>query len=90
MANLLSTIILIICNIYICICIDYSKMVVTNAITNIPISNAHNCFNDSHGFSSFNKSGRTVTNDMCKNEPAVNGNIHDVLASIKLITHNLK
>lgn len=62
---------------------NYSKTVVTNAIRNMPRSNAHSCFNDSHGFSSFNKSGRTVTNDMCKKVPAVNGNIHDVLASEK-------
>lgn len=55
------------------------------AITAMPAIRALNCFSDSLGSVSFNKSGSTVTRAMCKNPPAVNGIIHDVLASANYI-----
>lgn len=63
-----------------------SKTTVMNAITAIPATRALNCFIDSFASSSLSKSGNTVTNEMCKKPPAVNGMIHDVRASIADVT----
>lgn len=57
-----------------------------NAITNMPAINANSCLTDSLESSSLRRSGRTVTNDMCKKPPAVNGMIQDVFASIAVVT----
>lgn len=51
------------------------------AITPIPNRRDPNWSSESFGFSSFKRSGRTVTRAICKNPPAVNGWIHDVRAS---------
>lgn len=59
----------------------HSKVTVTTAITTMPMIKAINCLSDSFGSSSFRRSGRTVTKAMCRNVPAVNGRIHEVLAS---------
>lgn len=59
----------------------HSKVAVTTAVITIPKIKAKNCFIDSFGSSSFKRSGNTVTKAMCRNVPAVNGKIHDVLAS---------
>lgn len=59
----------------------HSKETVTTAIIKIPSIKAENCLKDSFGSSSLRRSGRTVTNAMCKKVPAVKGSIHDVLAS---------
>lgn len=56
-------------------------MTVTTAIIPIPRIKAKNCLIDSFGSSSFKRSGSTVTKAICRNVPAVNGIIHDVLAS---------
>lgn len=63
-----------------------SKITVMAATRATPAINAINCFIDSFESSSFNRSGKTVTNEMCKKPPAVNGIIHDVRASIALVT----
>lgn len=63
-----------------------SKITVMAATRAIPATNAINCFIDSFESSSFNKSGKTVTNEICKKPPAVNGIIHDVRASIAFFT----
>lgn len=60
-----------------------SKRTVIMAITAMPKIKALNCFNDSLGSVSVNKSGNTVTKAICKKPPAVNGIIHDVRASAK-------
>lgn len=59
----------------------HSKVTVTTAIITIPRIKAKNCLIDSFGSSSFRRSGRTVTKAICRNVPAVNGKIHEVLAS---------
>lgn len=63
-----------------------SKIIVMAAMRAIPAINAINCFTDSFESSSFSKSGRTVTNEMCKKPPAVNGIIQDVRASKAFVT----
>lgn len=47
----------------------------------IPARSHANCLNDSLGSCSSKRSGSMVTRAMCKKDPAVNGRIHDVLAS---------
>lgn len=59
---------------------------VMNAITSIPAINANNCLIDSFESSSLSRSGKTVTNDICRKPPAVNGIIQDVFASMALVT----
>lgn len=59
---------------------------VMKAITNIPAINANNCLIDSLESSSLSRSGRTVTNDIWRKPPAVNGIIHEVFASMALVT----
>lgn len=56
-------------------------MLATYAIIRMPKMSANNCLNDSFGSSSLSKSGSTVTSAICRNVPAVNGKIHEVLAS---------
>jgi hypothetical protein len=57
----------------------------------MPTINARICLNDSLGSSSLSRSGRTVTRAMWRKVPAVNGKIHDVLASaIRPLTQFLK
>lgn len=63
-----------------------SKMMVMIAITVIPAISANNCLADSIESVSLSKSGKTVTKEICKNPPAVNGIIHDVRASIADVT----
>lgn len=67
-------------------CVHDSNTIVINAITPMPAHNAINCLIDSRESVSLSKSGKTVTNEMCKKPPAVNGVIHDVRASIALVT----
>lgn len=47
----------------------------------MPAMSAVNCLIDSFESFSLSKSGSTVTKEMCKKPPAVNGMIHDVRAS---------
>lgn len=61
---------------------SYSTIDVRTAMMIIPDASESICFNDSFGFSSWSSSGNTVTNAICRKPPAVNGKIHDVLASV--------
>lgn len=63
-----------------------SKIMVMIAITAMPAMSAINCLIDSFESFSFIKSGNTVTNEMWRKPPAVNGIIHDVRASIAFVT----
>lgn len=63
-----------------------SNTIVMIAMTAIPAIKANNCFTDSLESLSLSKSGKTVTNEICKNPPAVNGIIHDVRASMADVT----
>lgn len=56
------------------------------AITAMPATNAVSCLIDSLESVSLRRSGNTVTNDMCRKPPAVNGMIHDVRASSADVT----
>lgn len=55
-------------------------------MTAMPAIRAINCLTDSFESVSLSKSGKTVTREMCKKPPAVNGIIHDVRASMALVT----
>lgn len=63
-----------------------SKRAVIPAIKAMPKIRAANCLTDSLGHSSCSKSGSTVTRAICRNPPAVNGMIQDVLASTADVT----
>lgn len=54
-----------------------------SAINAMPKISASSCLTDSFRSSSFKRSGNTVTNEMCRKPPAVNGMIQDVRASAK-------
>lgn len=61
----------------------YSNRFDMTNITVIPANINVNCLIDSLGFSSSRSSGNTVTKDMWRKPPAVNGMIQDVFASEK-------
>lgn len=63
-----------------------SNSIVIPAISAMPKIKAANCFTDSFGHCSCSRSGNTVTRAMCRNPPAVNGMIQDVLASNAEVT----
>lgn len=59
-------------------------------MTTMPININVNCLTDSLGFSSSKSSGNTVTKDIWRKPPAVNGIIQDVFASKNKNTFNFQ